>query len=65
MEPQVKLTQAQLQQLLSYCKIMEVEGYYYGPKGQFMARHEKIKQWIETQLEKRNDHTEATADERQ
>lgn len=61
----MKLTVAQLFQLQSYCNMMEVEGYYYGSKAQFMARHEKIKQWIATQLEKSNEHTEATADERQ
>lgn len=60
-----KLTEPQLWQLHSYCNMMEVEGYYYGNKAQFMARHEKIKQWIETQLEKSNDNTEAATDERQ
>lgn len=61
----MKLTEPQLLQLQSYCKMMEVEDYYYGNKSLFMARHQKIKQWIETQLEKSNDNTEATADERQ
>jgi hypothetical protein len=45
--------------------MMEVENYYYGNKSLFMARHQKIKQWIETQLEKSNEHTEAATDERQ
>ena len=61
----MKLTPSQLHQLQSYCNMMEVEGYYYGSKPQFMARHEKIKQWIATQLEKSNEHTETAADERQ
>jgi hypothetical protein len=61
----MKLTEPQLLQLQSYCNMMEVENYYYGNKSLFMARHQKIKQWIETQLEKSNDNTEATADERQ
>lgn len=61
----MKLTPTQLYQLQSYCKMMEVEGYYYGNKAQYWARHEKIKQWIATQLEKSNEHTEAATDERQ
>jgi len=61
----MKLTEPQLLQLQSYCNMMEVEGYYYGSKSLFMARHQKIKQWIETQLEKSNEHTEAATDERQ
>lgn len=60
----MKLTQPQLHQLQSYCNMMEVEGYYYGSKAQFLARHEKIKQWIAKQLEKSNEHTEAATDER-
>lgn len=61
----MKLNEPQLQQLLSYCNMMEVEGYYYGGKAQFMARHEKIKQWIVKELEKSNEHSKAAADERQ
>lgn len=61
----MKLNEPQLQQLLSYCNMMEVEGYYYGGKAQFMARHEKIKQWIAKQLEKSNEHTETATDKRQ
>ena len=61
----MKLTEPQLLQLQSYCNMMEVENYYYGNKSLFMARHQKIKQWIETQLEKSNEHTETATDERQ
>jgi len=61
----MKLTEPQLLQLQSYCNMMEVENYYYGNKNLFMARHRNIKQWIEKQLEKSNEHTEAATDERQ
>ena len=52
MEPQVKLTLAQWDQLLSYCRMMEIEGYYFGNKTQFDARHNTIKEVLESEFAK-------------
>ena len=44
------MTQTQLQQILSYCDHAEREGWYYGNKEQFVARHAAIVKWIQEQL---------------
>lgn len=48
----MKLTIAQLEQLLSYCNMMEIEGHYYGNKGHWDARHTRIKHALQSELEK-------------
>jgi hypothetical protein len=50
------LTLPQLEQLESYCKMMEIEGYYFGSKPQWDNRHEQIKQWIQKCKEQLNEH---------
>lgn len=49
------LTLPQLEQLESYCKMMEIEGYYFGSKAQWDNRHEQIKQWIQKCKEQLNE----------
>ena len=44
------MTKTQLQQMLSYCEHAANEGWYYGNKEQFIARHEAIVKWIQEQL---------------
>lgn len=56
------LTYTQIDQLETYCKMIEIEGYYYGSKPQFDARHEQIKQWIKQCKEKFNDNQQASTD---
>lgn len=49
-----KLTMPMILQLLSYCRWANESGTYYGPKQQFLARHDKIVKWldnIQTNLE--------------
>jgi len=64
----MKFTPPQLTQLLSYCNMMEIEGYYFGSKAQWDARHDKIKQTLQSELqkciakEKANEHRKATQD---
>ena len=64
----MKFTAPQLNQLLSYCNMMEIEGYYFGSKSQWDSRHEKIKQALQSELDKciakeaTNEHRKATQD---
>jgi hypothetical protein len=67
-EQEVKFTIPQINQLLSYCNMMEIEGYYFGSKSQWDARHEKIKQALQSELDKcnakesANEHRKVTQD---
>jgi hypothetical protein len=47
----MKLTKAMKEQLLAYVQSAVDEGWYYGNKEQFYARHEKIVEWIKEQEE--------------
>ena len=52
MEPQVKLTIPQWDQLLSYCRMMQIEGHYFGSKAQWDVRHARIKEVLESEFAK-------------
>jgi len=43
-------TLAMINQLITYCNDVERQGWYYGDKEQFRARHKKIVQWLEQLL---------------
>lgn len=64
----MKLSLPQLNQLLSYCNMMEIEGYYFGSKAQWDSRHDKIKQTLQSEIDKciakeaANEHRKATQD---
>lgn len=49
------LTRSDLEQLLTYCKMMEIEGHYYGSKPTWDSRNERIKEWVKANLEKMNE----------
>ena len=46
------LNKAHLEQLLSYIKDVEDEGWYYGNKKYFEIRHKHLKEMIENALNK-------------
>jgi len=48
----VRLTIAQWDQLMSYCRMMEIEGHYLGSKAQWDARHEAIMKALELEFAK-------------
>lgn len=43
-----KVTSTMLFQLISYCEYIEAEGWYYGNKHQFEARHKNIIDWLKS-----------------
>lgn len=48
----MKLTIAQWDQLMSYCRMMEIEGHYFGSKAQWDVRHARIKEVLESEFAK-------------
>lgn len=46
------LNRTHLQQMLSYAKDRERDGWYYGNPKQFVKRHEEIVSWLQDALEK-------------
>lgn len=48
----MKLTIAQWDQLMSYCRMMEIENHYFGSKAQWDARHARIKEVLESEFAK-------------
>lgn len=48
----MELRQKEILQLISYAEHRDREGWYYGPKKHFEARHERIVQWLQEQFEK-------------
>lgn len=56
LEPSVRpqrcgLTRAELHQLLDYVQHCEGEGWYWGNKAQFRNRHDKLKAWLNAQID--------------
>lgn len=45
------LRKAHLYQLASYLHARDREGWYYGPKAQFEARHKDLLTWIDSAIE--------------
>jgi len=45
------LRRTHLEQLLAYVNNTEREGWYYGPKKQFLKRHQELKAWLEDAVE--------------
>ena len=45
------LTRTEIQQLLGYAQHCEVEGWYCGNAAQFRKRHEKVKAWLNAQID--------------
>jgi len=48
---ELKFKMTELQQLLSYCKARDDEGWYYGNKEQFEKRHFEIENQIERAMD--------------
>jgi hypothetical protein len=47
----VRLTVTELHQLLDYVQHCENEGWYWGNKAQFRKRHDKLKAWLNAQVD--------------
>ena len=47
----VRLTVTELHQLLDYAQHCENEGWYWGNKAQFRKRHDKLKAWLNAQID--------------
>lgn len=45
------LTRTQLHQLLDYAQHCENEGWYWGNAAQFRKRHNKLKAWLNAQID--------------
>lgn len=47
----VALTRTELHQLLDYAQHCENEGWYWGNAAQFRKRHDKLKAWLNAQID--------------
>lgn len=45
------LTRTELHQLLDYAQHCENEGWYWGKAAQFRKRHDKLKAWLNAQID--------------
>ena len=45
------LTRTEIQQLLGYAQHCEGQGWYWGNAAQFRKRHDKIKAWLNAQID--------------